>query len=56
MLDSSADLLQIIWSRILDEITLSCCADGVAVAKVHSREAKSFHPSKECVIGTCLMV
>ena len=49
MLESSADLLQIIWSRILVEITLSCCADGVAVAKVPSREAKWFHPSK----GVC---
>ena len=46
MLKSSADLLQIIWSRILVEITLRYCADGVAVAKVHSREAKRFHPSK----------
>ena len=46
MLESSADLLQIIWSRILVEITLPCCADGVAVAKVPSKEAKWFHPSK----------
>ena len=46
MLESSADLLQIIWTRILVEITLPCCADGVAVAKVPSREAKWFHRSK----------
>ena len=46
MLESSADLLQIIWGRILVEITLPCCADGVAVAKVPSREAKWFHPLK----------
>ena len=37
MLESSADLLQIIWSRILVEITLPCSADGVAVARVPSR-------------------
>ena len=49
MLKSSADLLQIICSRILVEITLRCCADGVAVAKVPSRQAKWFHPSK----GVC---
>ena len=49
MLESSADLLQIIWSRILVEITLPRCADGVAVAKIPSREAKWFHPSK----GVC---
>ena len=49
MLQSSVDLFQIIWSRILVEITLSCCADGVAVAMVPSREAKWFHPSK----GVC---
>ena len=46
MLESSADLLQIIWSRILVEITLPCCADGVAVAKIPRREAKWFHLSK----------
>ena len=37
MLESSADLLQIIWSRILVEITLPCCADVVPVAKLPSR-------------------
>ena len=49
MLESSADLLQIIWSRILVEITLPCCADGVAVSMVPSREAKWFQRSK----GVC---
>ena len=46
MLESSADLLQIIWSRILVEIALPCCVDGVTVAKIPSRETKWFHPSK----------
>ena len=49
MLQSSVDLFQIIWSRILVEITLPYCADGVAVAMVPSREAKWFHRSK----GVC---
>ena len=49
MLESSVDLFQMIWSRILVEITLPCCAGGVAVAMVPSREAKWFHRSK----GVC---
>ena len=56
MLESSADLLQIIWTRILVEITLPCCADGVAVAKDPRREANGFIVQRECVIGTCSMV